>query len=743
MSYRKIRSILMIFLISVVGTSILSMFLYNISTQIIKMQIEKQKESSLINLSNQVSNFQDRISQAVIDLQNTQDYQMFIESMPFKDYASSAAIIRNFVNRLQTMNATLDYVDSITFYNLENGRKYITNGGVNDELQFREIIAKFKDLQAPQALMDTGNNGALSAIYIQALPLFQLKPQGYLIFHYNSRFLSRLLQNEQSGGSYIVVNEKHQIIDRYSRDGKQERSVELPEKLWEPSSIIGDHVRAVSDHGYFYILHQPPNKAWSYIYSIEEAEALAPIIRLRNIVLLSTAALLLLSLLLYALSIHISWKGWSRISALIADSKEVQSKDDFEVLFHKIQGLTHNHNQLRDHMNVILPEAKDAFIKNMLEKGCSKRDFVKMKQYNIALGNHPYQVFCLEADDYKTMRELYSETDMRHFEYGIACVIQEVMNEVDIPGLVVVESQARFVGIYETDKQNGEAPFNAALQKIRSFVQQYFPFTVTIGVSQMRSDLTHLNLSYNESLESLKQKLIVGANEVIYFTNFLRKESIFSSDVHEIENDIVHGIRDKNRELAYIALNRLVDIKKAENVDYRSLQNYLINMVLFLFRELAGDLRFINQMSMSEIVRLSTLEEWTEWIRTHCIDCLIEDIIQNEKKQYDRIADKLVQYMHGHLEEDLRLHEVCKQLGISVNLANGALKEVHGMTFTEYLFQCRIELSKKWLRETQMNLDEISNFLFYSNAQNFSRAFKKYVGLPPGLYRKQHQTSME
>jgi AraC-like DNA-binding protein len=709
------------------------------------MQIEKQTESSLINLSIQVSNFQDRISQAVIDLQNTQDYQLFIESMPFKDYESSAVIILKFINQLHAMNASLDYVDNITFYNLENDEEYATNGLLNDEFhQFQDVIAKFKALRAPQALLDTtSNNGSPSVVYIQALPLFQLKPQGYLIFHYNSHFLSRLLQNEQRSGNYIIVNEDRRIIDRYSLDGTQDRSIELPAKLWEPSSIIGDHVRAVSDQGYFYILHQPPNKTWSYIYSIEEAEALAPIIRLRNIVLLSTAALLLLSLLLYALSIHISWKGWHRISELIADSKEVQSKDDFEVMFQKIQGLTQNHNQLRDRMNVILPEAKDAFVKSILDKGCSKRDFVKMKQYNITLGSHPYQVFCLEADDYKTMRELYSETDMRQFEYGIACVIQEVMNEADIPGLVVVESQARFVGIYETDRQDGGDPFNAALQKIRSFIQQYFPFTVTIGVSQMRSDLTHLNLSYNESLESLKQKLIVGVNEVIYFTNFLRKESIFSSDVHEIENDIVHAIRDKNRELAYIALNRLVDIKKAENVDYRSLQNYLINMVLFLFRELAGDLRFINQISMSEIVRLSTLEEWTEWIRLHCIDCLIEDIIQNEKKQYDRIADKLVQYMHSHLEVDLRLHDVCKQLGISVNLANGALKEVYGMTFTEYLFQCRIELSKKWLRETQMNLDEISNFLFYSNAQNFSRAFKKYVGLPPGLYRKKHQTTME
>ncbi|WP_165452130.1 helix-turn-helix domain-containing protein [Paenibacillus thalictri] len=745
MSSRKIRSILMIFLISVVGTSLLSLVLYNISTEIIKHQIEQQTRSSLINLSSRVSNLQDRISQSVIDLQNTQEYQLFIKSLPFKDYESSALVILNFVNQLRTMTASLDYVDNITFYNVENGKEYATNGVMNAQFQeFRDEIAKFETLGASQALFDTYNNGSPSVVYIQALPLFQPKPQGYLIFHYNAHFLRGLLQNEQVDSNYLIVNEEHQIVDSYSIDGTPTRSMQLPETLWQHSESTADsNLHSLSAQGNFYILHHPVNQKWSYIYFVKESLALAPIIELRNIVLLSTVILIVFSLVMYALSINLSWRGWNKISELIADSRDMRSKDDFDLLFHKIQGLMQNHNQLEHRMNVILPEAKEAFLRNILEKGCGKQDLVKMKQYNISLGSNPYRCFCVEADDYKALKELYTETDMSRFEYGIICVIREVMGEANISGFVIAENQTRFVGIYELDKKTDDTTLDDGLAKIKSFISEYFPFSVSIGVSQARSDISHIHLSYHEALESLKQKLIAGSNQVIYFNDFTRKETPFSPDVYEIEHDIVRQIREKNREFAYTALDRLIGIKKAENIDYRSLQNYLVNMTLFLFQEFTADHRLISQISISEMVQLATLEEWTEWIRTHCIDSLIDDMIQSERKQYEQISEKLVQHMENHLEQDLRLNEVCKQLGIPLHLANLALKEVHGVTFAEYLLQRRIELSKKWLRETQMSLDEISNFLFYSNAQNFSRAFKKYVGLPPGHYRKQHQTLTE
>jgi len=57
------------------------------------------------------------------------------------------------------------------------------------------------------------------------------------------------------------------------------------------------------------------------------------------------------------------------------------------------------------------------------------------------------------------------------------------------------------------------------------------------------------------------------------------------------------------------------------------------------------------------------------------------------------------------------------------------------ITFTELVLQERIERAKEWLQAGLMNVDEIARRLQYSNAQNFSRTFKKLVGMPPGQYR--------
>ena len=62
-------------------------------------------------------------------------------------------------------------------------------------------------------------------------------------------------------------------------------------------------------------------------------------------------------------------------------------------------------------------------------------------------------------------------------------------------------------------------------------------------------------------------------------------------------------------------------------------------------------------------------------------------------------------------------------------------KEKTGINFSDYLLKKKMETAALLLKETDYSIYEISELTGYSNDKNFSRAFKKFYGVPPANYR--------
>jgi AraC-like DNA-binding protein len=79
---------------------------------------------------------------------------------------------------------------------------------------------------------------------------------------------------------------------------------------------------------------------------------------------------------------------------------------------------------------------------------------------------------------------------------------------------------------------------------------------------------------------------------------------------------------------------------------------------------------------------------------------------------------------------------VAKQLGVSIATMYRRLSE-EGTSFKYILVKSQYELSCKYLRETKININQISLLLGFSNASSFTRAFVKWSdGLSPKAYRE-------
>jgi len=59
-----------------------------------------------------------------------------------------------------------------------------------------------------------------------------------------------------------------------------------------------------------------------------------------------------------------------------------------------------------------------------------------------------------------------------------------------------------------------------------------------------------------------------------------------------------------------------------------------------------------------------------------------------------------------------------------------------GLKFSDILEKQRIDLARSYLKQEQLSLDDIAVNLGYSEQSSFGRAFKRWTGTTPMLYRR-------
>lgn len=101
---------------------------------------------------------------------------------------------------------------------------------------------------------------------------------------------------------------------------------------------------------------------------------------------------------------------------------------------------------------------------------------------------------------------------------------------------------------------------------------------------------------------------------------------------------------------------------------------------------------------------------------------------------YRQIAEAK-RYIAEHFHEPLQLSEVAKKLYLSTTYFSRLFKEKTGLTFSDYLANCRIDRARQLLATTDLSVAEVASAIGYQEANSFSRLFKTRTGQSPSEYR--------
>jgi AraC-like DNA-binding protein len=90
-------------------------------------------------------------------------------------------------------------------------------------------------------------------------------------------------------------------------------------------------------------------------------------------------------------------------------------------------------------------------------------------------------------------------------------------------------------------------------------------------------------------------------------------------------------------------------------------------------------------------------------------------------------------------EADLDYRDVANGLGMAEVTFRRKFRAAAGAAPHEYVIHSRVGEARRMLGETDLPIKSIAQRLGYNDVYFFSRQFKKFAGVPPGLYRRSRQ----
>lgn len=100
------------------------------------------------------------------------------------------------------------------------------------------------------------------------------------------------------------------------------------------------------------------------------------------------------------------------------------------------------------------------------------------------------------------------------------------------------------------------------------------------------------------------------------------------------------------------------------------------------------------------------------------------------------LAQEIIRYMQGHLSEELRFEDLCRNFRISATALKKLFAEQTGRGAMEYLGYLRMEQAKRYMRGGLYNMSEITQLCGYKSLHYFSRRFKEQNHMTPTQYTR-------
>ncbi|MBU5348315.1 response regulator [Paenibacillus lautus] len=349
----------------------------------------------------------------------------------------------------------------------------------------------------------------------------------------------------------------------------------------------------------------------------------------------------------------------------------------------------------------------------------------------------------------------YKPESLALFEYAIANIAEETMNDhfrmvyakdtYDYLVLIVKLSDQKAEQLHRlgSDPMEGEQQLlEQAAMKLQDNVKNFLKRSISVVVSTWGDFPTNIPVVYQECVTSMRRN--VGNNTGIYITLS-----------HEHVPDSIHSLQALYEPPTFLHLldvgNREATVNKIHSITLeledvrKSSQDHLME-VFFHISSAFAYAAHKNGKTMEQLLKneydtflsrrtfasVKQLETWA----LHFTDKLFDEIEHGIIDNKTNVIQKVKQYIHDHLSEDVTLQALADQIYLHPVYLSTIFKSETGENIRDYIIRQKMEKAAWLLRHSNDKIYQICTQIGYQNPPYFIKLFKKYFAQTPQEFRE-------
>ena len=488
-----------------------------------------------------------------------------------------------------------------------------------------------------------------------------------------------------------------------------------------------------------YVVTQSDYNQWYHVIRLAPASVSQAIRELRSgLIVIGSLLIILFLLVSYRIAI-VATSPINRIGELLKPKKQGQ-KLEVNQLISDIDQVLHQNHDLAIKVEHQKPELESLFLLNLF-RGCISEEDIHLKLsqfgYEVSKTEH-FAVLLIQIDDLCGRETATIDIFLLAIENLVSEIIPAHLRFQPI--ISSQETQGTILKLPESVDQKQVLTY---CQKIHQAAKDYLKIKISCGVSQSYDRLVETKLAVDNAKEALHYRMNLGEEVIIFFDDIAAQldNNAIVQYPREAESTFLDAMR--SGELATIKASYTEVVREIihENKNPLTIESALfklINSIVQLGQLLGADHTSLqNSRKVYQSVLNQTSLFKVEQIIYHE---LVLPIVETTQAKTDReirsLSEKMVLIVHQQYDQDLSLDSIAEQLHYNANYLSNVFKKELSINFADYLQNYRLQIAKKWLRETDMTIKEIAANLQYTNSQNFIRFFKKKEQMTPGEYRK-------
>ncbi|MFC4320005.1 helix-turn-helix domain-containing protein [Litchfieldia salsa] len=681
-------------------------------------------------------------------------FNSYIHDSSYKNYISNPLTPSQF-DTYQLIDKQLNYISSfgpsrttVELVSLE-GNWMINEDGLKQLTteQEDEITAKYLSLPNSSTWFKDEQDNRIKLV--KKTPFYQTLKSGLLIIDIPIKSLSNVIYKHSETSPIYIYNQDGMLVYQSNSDMEDTINEKTISDLINGNKQAGViDVDLKGKERYKVAFSKSGYNGWIYISKISDSEftqAMKPTII--GVVLMSVFMLVVMIIIAYVSSDYFS-KPIRELQKFIPKMQKDGVKDEFEMISKSIRDVIEKNQSLENIVTSQHEQLKTLFMHNLFHGRMNEREISEgLYDFNYPRHWSCLYVLVIQFDSIDNCE--YTRKDKDLLLFSVNQIVSEMIDKEEQLSPTVIDSNTQATIFICKDKEYDKHVLliNQFAEKIQETVRKIFNLSVSVGISSPFEVLTESELALEQAVESLKYRLKVGKESIIYYESvsaIINNNQINTYFPKMLENQLFDNIKlgesDKAKETLHQLLADLFKLNKNPHELEVNIMRFL-NDLMSLMQIMGMDTLVIedHKSLYHAISEMKTSEEIELFVKNKIVYPMIDTISERTDSQYKSISDKIIHIIQSEYDTELSLEIIASRLHYNKNYLSSIFKKEFKQSFSEYLALYRFDMAKKWLKETNLSVRVISEKLQYNNSQNFIRSFRKIEGTTPGKYRELHR----